>query len=182
MEYHTFVKFCNPDNDIDGFYAIPYTFINFDPLKGEVILPHEMEEDEDDEGNVTEIEGDAILPDGFVYLDDDEDVAYRKLALYLHLDDFSGGIKDEGNNLFRDGKREYLVLTDDEADEMWDERLENYIDDCMEIPESLKYYFDRDKWKRDARIDGRGPALSSYNGDEYDIDTEEGTFYIYRQN
>jgi hypothetical protein len=82
---------------------------------------------------------------------------------------------------------EYLVLTDDEADEMWDEQLDNYIDECIlaELPKGVaRNYFDRAAWKRDARHDGRGHSLSSYDGNEdkiYDEEDEE-TYYIYRTN
>ena len=39
---------------------------------------------------------------------------------------------------------EYLVLTDDEADEMWDEQLDSYLDECVlpELPEMARNYFD----------------------------------------
>ena len=77
---------------------------------------------------------------------------------------------------------EYLVLTDDEADDQEDEHLENYIDDCMEIPEHLMGYFDREKWKKDARMDGRGHSLSSYDGSEYEEEVNGTTYYIYRRN
>lgn len=77
---------------------------------------------------------------------------------------------------------EYLVLTDDEADRAWDDELECYIDDCLEIPDGMKPYFDRAKWKRDARMDGRGSALSSYDGAEHWVDVENTTFFIYRTN
>ncbi len=81
---------------------------------------------------------------------------------------------------------EYLVLTDEEADEMWDEQLDSYLDECVlpELPETARRYFDRDAWKRDARHDGRGHSLSSYDGNEDEVYDEEDdtTYYIYRTN
>ena len=48
------------------------------------------------------------------------------------------------------------------------------------------YYFDEEKWKRDARYDGRGHSLSSYDGAEYYetvfFDGQNIDFYIYRIN
>lgn len=83
---------------------------------------------------------------------------------------------------------EYMVLTDDEADTKWDEYLDNYLDDCVlpELPESQHVYFDSEKWKEDAKVDGRGHCLNRYDGseNEVEIECEEGatTFYIYRTN
>lgn len=87
----------------------------------------------------------------------------------------------DNNDKFPD---EYLVLTDDEADIDWDERLENYLDDCVlcELPDELQMYFDTEKWKRDARIDGRGHSISSYDGCEYDVKVNGETLYIFRMN
>lgn len=79
---------------------------------------------------------------------------------------------------------EYLVLDDYEADEKFEEYCRSYIDDCMEIPENMKNYFDEEKFINDVRDqDGRG-ILSSYDSCEYDIvDPDSGTtFYIYRTN
>jgi len=70
------------------------------------------------------------------------------------------------------GRAEYAVGTDEEADAAWDQSLDSYLDDCGlldSIPENLRSYFDREAWKRDARFDGRGHALSSYDGSEMDL-------------
>lgn len=70
------------------------------------------------------------------------------------------------------GRAEYAVGTDEEADEAWDQALDSYLDDCGvldSMPENLRPYFDREAWKRDARHDGRGHALASYDGDEMDL-------------
>jgi len=81
---------------------------------------------------------------------------------------------------------DYLVCTNDEADELWDESLENYIDECIisELPKQYQNYFDREGWKSDARFDGRGHSLSSYDGceNEYNIDSFGETLYVYRIN
>ena len=87
-------------------------------------------------------------------------------------------------NIYTIGNIEYLVVDDDEGDELWDEYLDNYIDDCVlhELPEQYQQYFDDEKFKQDCRFDGRAHSLATYDGseDEYTIDDE--TFYFYRTN
>ena len=70
-----------------------------------------------------------------------------------------------------DDGAEYAIGTDDEAEYAWEESLDSYIDECIlpEIPKFARFYFNEEKWKRDARIDGRGHSLSSYDGRETDI-------------
>lgn len=87
----------------------------------------------------------------------------------------------EDRTMYTAAGREYVVLTDDEADDAWDAELESYIDDCLEIPESIEPYFDREAWKRDARMDGRGHSLSRYDGNEYEQTVNGTTYYLYRQ-
>ena len=80
------------------------------------------------------------------------------------------------------GRQEYLVLTDEEAEQRLDEHLDNLLEDIVlsELPESLQHYFDEDAWKRDAsKYDGRGHYLSGYDGQEHQA--AHGLF-IYRTN
>jgi hypothetical protein len=77
-----------------------------------------------------------------------------------------------GLKVLSHGSAEYAVGTDEEADEAWNQALDSYLDDCGvlgSIPKNLRAYFDRDAWKRDARHDGRGHALASYDGDEMEL-------------
>jgi hypothetical protein len=110
----------------------------------------------------------------------------RALAVMLgvEVDEVSEASYDD--KVFEYGREEYLVCTDSEADEVWDERLESYIDECIlpEVPEQFRNYFDHDAWKSDARHDGRGHAISSYDGEERDAtDPETGeTFVVFRLN
>ena len=70
------------------------------------------------------------------------------------------------------GSAKYAIGTDSEADDAWDQSLDSYIDDCGlldSVPENLRRYFDRDTWKSDARYDGRGHSLASYDGDELEL-------------
>jgi len=78
---------------------------------------------------------------------------------------------------------EYAVLTDDEADSAWKASLDSYIDDCLEIPEHVKPFFDRGAWIKKAKEDGRGHSLSCYDGEENTVEAYNGdTLYVYRQN
>lgn len=116
----------------------------------------------------------------------DEDTDPRCAALASHLDCTLESVSEcrYGDNQYEstDEPGEYLVVTDSEADELWDAALESYIDECI-LPETsgpLAQYFDREAWKRDARHDGRGHALSPYDGDEHDVKVDGETYYIYR--
>lgn len=96
-------------------------------------------------------------------------------------------ISDEGHDTYtlESEPGEYLVLTDDEANTAWDESLDQYLDDCVlsEVPAVAQQYFDRDAWKRDAKIsDGRGHSLSSYDGEEHEEKIDGEWYYIYRTN
>jgi len=91
-------------------------------------------------------------------------------------------IMNRYDNTYEYCGEEYLVLTDSEADDEWDSVLDNYIDEIImpEIPDHLQSYFDEGEWKRDARCDGRGHALSTYDGCEYAEEVNDTTYYIYR--
>jgi hypothetical protein len=79
------------------------------------------------------------------------------------------------------GNQGYLVVTDNEANEIWEEYLESYFDDCImpELSEFAARYFSLEAWKRDARHDGRGHCLSPYDGCEHD---GINGLFIYRTN
>jgi len=119
---------------------------------------------------------------------DDDDV--RLLALLVHRYEREGDVDCSIEVSKHDpcclevAGREYLVLTEDEKEEVWDERLESYLDDgCVAGADGP--YFDREKWKRDARFDGAGHCIASYDGAEEEVDTGKagaGWYYIYRIN
>jgi hypothetical protein len=83
---------------------------------------------------------------------------------------------------------EYLVLTDEEAEERARESTETYVDDCVlsEIPQGYRNYFDTEKFVNDVlRHDGIGSVLASYDGSENEHSwSEYGTeeYKIYRTN
>ena len=93
-------------------------------------------------------------------------------------------IEEFDDDLVEIDNEEYYVLTDSEADDKWDEYLDNYIDDVImsEMPKHLQNYFDDERWKEDARYDGRGHSLASYDGHENEETIGDETFYIYRHN
>lgn len=87
------------------------------------------------------------------------------------------------DNLFEYCNEEYEVLTDEEANERWDEELDNYLEEYIyaELPEDVRCYFDYEEWKRDERFEGRGHSLAHYDGEENTETIDGETFYIYRQ-
>lgn len=76
----------------------------------------------------------------------------------------------------------YKVLTDEEADELLEERLEDYVDDTVlsQIPSIYHAYFDKDAWVEDHKTD-RGSWLSPVDGCEGSEEVNETTYYIYKQ-
>src|SRR6187402_519610 len=108
-------------------------------------------------------------------------------ALAKHLDCKKSEItvSQYDDNIFEYYGNEYLVVTNDEADELWEADLDNYLEEIIypELEGNLKNYFDDEAWKNDARYDGRAHTLARYDGDENYIDLEgEETIYIYRVN
>ena len=120
----------------------------------------------------------------------------KSLALAIHLqlepepdqtlEDFLSQIVsiDHASELFEADGGEYLVLTDNEAGEKWEESLDIYIDECIlpELPDAYLYHFDDEKWKKDARHDGRGHSLNHYDGSEEEQEINGTVYYIYRTN
>ncbi len=120
----------------------------------------------------------APAPDEF----DDFDNPGKALALARLIDSAPDEIEEDGD-LFTAYGREYLVLNDDEADEAQEAELDNYLEECVlpELQGSLAAYFDTERWKEDAKQDGRGHSLGRYDGEEHEIEVDGDTFYIYRQ-
>ena len=110
------------------------------------------------------------------------DEKIQALGKHLDLNNEDLRMIEENGDYLSFDDREFLVLTDDEAEKKWDEHLDSYIEECLEIPEHLRFYFDEEKWKDDARIDGRGHSLSSYDGHEHEIKINETEYFIYRTN
>lgn len=113
--------------------------------------------------------------------------ALNTLHFVIHGDEsyvqaWNGVLPSDNRDSFRTNSGEYLVLTDDEAERQLDNCLEDYIENCMGLSGAALTYFDRDRFKSDARIDGRGHHLASYDGSEHYITLEDGAYYLYRTN
>lgn len=79
---------------------------------------------------------------------------------------------------FRTDSGQYLVIDEDDANSRWNDALDSYLDDEGIVPGADSPYFNREAWKRDARMDGRGHTLSGYDGTEHN----SGDWLIYRTN
>ncbi len=111
----------------------------------------------------------------------------KALALAQHLDCHFSLVAHEYDHEYLVAGKTYAVVTDDEADELWDQDLDSYLEDCIypELPDNARMYFDNKKWKEDARVNGRGHSLARYDGEEREETVEldggyEETYYIYR--
>ena len=126
---------------------------------------------------------DGNLRDEVSNLEDEKIIALGK-HLGLTPSGANEDIELDRDCLYSYSGQEYLVCTDSEADELRDECLENYIEDCIlpELEEGLRGYFDNEAWKRDARYDSRGDYLNTYDGYEYEEEVNGTSYYIYRQN
>ena len=116
----------------------------------------------------------------------------KQKALVKHLvDDESQDVRDavelagdwDEDDEFDIGQYRLAVLTDSEADIEWDQSLESHLEECIypELPENMRFYFDDEKWKKDARMDGRGHSLSCYDGNEFEQSVNNESYYIYRR-
>ena len=132
----------------------------------------------------------------------------RVMALYKHLDlALEPIITYESNDIYSFDNEEYMILTDDEADEKVAEYIKETVwafnpsflschsgidedvfkllqDKCESSNEAiLKLIKDFDHFVEDAvRSDGRGHFLSSYDGEENEQEHNNETYYIYRTN
>jgi hypothetical protein len=130
------------------------------------------------------------IPEDLTDIDEDvtlSDYEYpeRVKALAQHLVTHFSTITESGynDNILQAEGSYWLVVTDDEADDLWDESLDSYLDECVfpDLPETTRNYFDTDAWKRDARMDGRGHNLDKYDGSEYFETVDGETYFIYQQ-
>ena len=79
--------------------------------------------------------------------------------------------------------KDWLVLTDDEADKLAKEYAESYVDDAIsEIPDHLQRYFDSELFISDTLNEGRGHLLAYYDECEREQTIRGTTYYLYRRN
>lgn len=140
---------------------------------------------------------------------DQEDPRVIALSKYLELtkEETEENIRYASDDTYYFGNEDYMVLTDDEADEKVAEYIKETIwafnpsflschsgidedvfkllqDKCESSNEAiLKLIKDFDHFVEDAvRSDGRGHFLSSYDGEENEQKHNNETYYIYRTN
>ena len=126
----------------------------------------------------------TLRDDGYNSTQDEPCVIIERELSEYHVNDYNYEIWQD-INIYKVDKysdREYTVMTDSEADKAWDESLDSYIDECLDIPENVRFYFDEDKWKDDAKVDGRGHSLNRYDGSEEEANINDTDYYIYRRN
>jgi hypothetical protein len=85
---------------------------------------------------------------------------------------FNGEEFEDTREEYPDNSGEYMVLTDEEADERARESTESYVEECVlpEVPESYRSYFNTDGFVDDVlRYDGRGSVLNRWDGSEDEI-------------
>lgn len=109
----------------------------------------------------------------------------QALSKHLGLQVVELKISSDDDCVIKKGQENYLVVSDDEADEKWEYELDYYLVEYIypELDEKIKDYFDDEKWKTDARYDGRAHSLARYDGVENAITVNDyQTFFIYRIN
>jgi phosphate uptake regulator len=110
------------------------------------------------------------------YLDEIEsDIDERVLALMQHTGDMFSDCDRAIDN------HEWLVLTDEEADEQVANYAEYSLDDVLYgVNEVIKQYFDTEQYLEDYIYDSdRGSVIASRDGNEY-TETVNGTaYYLY---
>jgi len=137
---------------------------------------------------------------------DQEDPRVMALSKYLDLA-LEPNITYESNDIYSFDGEEYMILTDDEADEKVAEYIKDSVwafnpsflschsgidedvfkllqEKCESANEAiLKLIKDFDHFVEDAvASDGRGHFLSSYDGYENEQEHDRETYYIYRTN
>ena len=134
--------------------------------------------------SIDEIPSDLRTPDpDFEWDDFDEPERVRALAELLGCDP-SIITEDTYPCTFSAQGSDWLVVDDDEAEAMWGDDLEDYVEDCIiyEMEPHLREYFDKMAWVADAMAQGeRANSLARYDGVEHFISTDDGDYYIYQQ-
>jgi len=143
----------------DQFY-IGTTQEEFDEIEKDLCDNDEIETREDIDQKLLQ----WIDDNGYTLLEDD----FTVCSYDYNIIEYAGG--------------EYLVVDEATANQLWDKSLQSYLDECVypELPENIRYYFDDEKWKLDAQMDGRGHSLSTYDGSEDNAMVNDEAFCIFR--
>ena len=101
--------------------------------------------------------------------------------------------REQGNNtgpadcsvqygdIIKVGGEEYRVLDDDGREAAYEDYLESYLDDGG-VEGANSPYFDREAWKKDARLECGGHSLASYDGEENEYHHGLDVWFLYRVN
>lgn len=142
-------------------------------------LCDKIEEIEEEEKDRKVTEKDIDLFDDFF---EPEKAITLALLFELSVNEIDDIVHD-GDNRWSVQGDDYLVGTDEEMDDEWDENIGNYIEECVlsEIPNNLQPYFDEERFKDDCKTDGRAYSLNRYDGDELQIEFNGTNYYAYKQ-
>ena len=152
----------------------------------------EIDENENENENEDEIEMSRSFVEPFdkngevhrCYADIDDKELDRRTALarLLNINILEVNLVSKYDFTFEAEGRDWMVLTDTEADNAFDEAVENYVYDCMDIPSNIMPYFNMDAYKKDVRMaEGRGPLLAFYDGEEREeYGTTKELLFIYK--
>lgn len=107
----------------------------------------------------------------------------RILALGRHLD-FEFDLNDvtvSGDYYISVDGTEYIVCTDEEADELFEDRIKDHFNDIVltNIPEGYRRYMDFEKFKSD-EYQERGEYIAYYDGEEHEEHVDGTTYFIYK--
>lgn len=134
------------------------------------------------ENIISEIEFEASKIEGDITLSAEyQDLSDKEMALFKHLVEEDGLSKSDALEACINND-DYIVYTDEEAEEATEDAINNYLDECV-FPEmkndALKRYFNTDSFIKDAKMDGRGAWLNHYDGQEFYQVVNETDYYIY---
>lgn len=108
---------------------------------------------------------------------------YKIQALALHLGEDPAIIEvnEYDSCTFTVPHGTYLVCTDEEAGDLYEKEVNDYIDTILyNVPKDCWQYFYRDAFISDALFYGRGSFLDKYSGAEEEVEIDGETLYIYR--
>lgn len=135
-----------------------------------------------------EYRGEALLceADNRYELLENFDYPDEVLALAQHLElkiNDVDGITNTGNCRYNVFGTDYICGLDNDVDEIFEESIKNYIDDCVlpEIPKLYHRYFNEEDFIADCKKDGRGHTLNRYDGCEDSEDVDGKIYYIYQE-
>ena len=123
-----------------------------------------------------------VLLDGDAFDDDDDKRCLIALAWHREQGNNTGpaDCSVQYGDVIKVGGEEYRVLDDDEREAAYEDYLESCLDDGGVVPGADSPHFDRESWKRDARMDGVGPALAGYDGNENEYHHGLDVWFLYR--